>query len=293
MCQYSVLMSVYKEENPAFLRLSAESMLNQTLPTDDFVLLCDGPLTEELDAVIEHLENEYHPCVRVIRFEEHRGLGKCLNDGLHLCKHELIARMDSDDIANKLRCEKQVEKFCENPKLDIVGGNVEEFEGDVRNITSMKQMPITNEEIVEYSKLRCPFNHPTVMYRKSAVLAVGGYPDEYRCEDYGLWVRLLQNGSLSENLPMTLCYMRVDCGLHKRRGGVRFLIDLIAFRFNIYSIGYVSLPKTLYVIFVCTAVCLMPNILRKKFYNRFLRLRNSDNTNGKFSATPEKDGEVG
>lgn len=265
-----MLMSVYYKEKPEFLRKSMESVFSQTNATDDFVLVCDGPLTAELDEVIIDFENKYEE-LHVLRFEKNRGLGPALNDGIQACKNELIARMDSDDIAPEYRCEAQVKAFCEDPELAVLGGAIEEFEGEPLNIVSKKEMPTSDEEIKEYAKLRCPFNHPTVMYKKSAVQQVGGYPPLYLHEDYGLWVRLLSSGVKAANLSETLCFMRVDSGLYGRRGGFSYLKTAVKFRWHLYKIGFSSFFEALYVICALILICLIPKTLRKIFYVKFLR----------------------
>lgn len=108
---YSVLMSVYSKENPAWLKLAIESIQDQTLPTSDFVLVCDGPLTPELDGVIAEKHCQMGEILMVVRLEKNVGLGNALNEGIKHCRNELVARMDSDDIAYPDRCEKQVAIF--------------------------------------------------------------------------------------------------------------------------------------------------------------------------------------
>ena len=276
MEKYSVLMSVYYKEQPDFLRSSMESIFSQTEKTDDFILVCDGPLTKELDEVINEFEHKYD-VLHVIRFEKNRGLGPALNDGIEACKNELIARMDSDDIAPDYRCQHQIDAFRKDSELVILGGTVEEFEGNVNNIVSKKQMPTSDEEIKEYAKLRSPFNHPTVMYKKSAVQRVGGYPPLYLHEDYGLWVRLLSSGVKAANLSETLCFMRVDSGLYSRRGGIKYLKAAVDFRVYLYKTGYNSFFKMLFGVLVVTVMCLVPTCVRKFIYGKFLRKKGVHN----------------
>lgn len=134
MENYSVLMSVYHGEKAEYLRLSANSILSQTVPTNDFVLMCDGPLTEELDAVIEDLLREHSDVLHVIRLEENRGLGDALNAGIQYCKNELIARMDSDDIDQKV---------IDNVKPDVIFVEITE--------RMVSQLQYTSEEFLHYS----------------------------------------------------------------------------------------------------------------------------------------------
>lgn len=271
MENYSVLMSVYYGEKAEFLRLSADSILTQTVPTDDFVLMCDGPLTDELNAVIEELIRDHGDVLRVIRLEKNRGLGDALNVGIQICKNELIARMDSDDIAVANRCELQLLKFAEDPGLAIVGGAIDEFEGAPFNVVSHKSMPESHSDIVRYARIRNPFNHPTVMYRKSAVLQAGGYPNQMLHEDYGLWANMILMGVKTCNLPDTLCFMRVDSGLFDRRGGFKYLKKAISLRWHLYQSGLYTLPSFIYVVTGLTIVCLIPVSLRKIIYRSLLR----------------------
>ena len=269
--KYSVLMSVYHRECPEYLRESLMSILTQTVKTDDLILVCDGPLTEELDWVIEEFEKEYPDVMRVHHLDCNQGLAAALNAGLVLCKHDLVARMDTDDLAMPDRCRLQLEKFREDPELTIVGGAVEEFEDSPDRITAHKSMPESHEQIREYARVRNPFNHPTVMYRKSAVLAVGGYPEEMLHEDYSLWAELLLAGARGYNLPQTLVRMRTGNDLYARRGGARYLIQGIKLRWKFYRMGLYSFGNLIYVTAGLTLVCLVPVDIRKGIYRLILR----------------------
>ena len=271
MEKYSVLMSVYHKEQPEFLRLSMESMFSQTAKPDEFVLMCDGPLTDGLDEVIESMLQKYPDILRVVRLPENQGLANALNTGIPLCRNDLVARMDSDDVADPLRCELQLHQFSLDPRLVIVGGAIDEFEGVPDNVITHKSMPETHEQILSYARKRCPFNHPTVMYRKSAVLELGGYPDIPLHEDYGLWANLLMAGYRGYNLPKTLCAMRVDTGLYSRRGGMTYFRTAAAFRRELYRKGFYPLGSYLLVVSALAVVCLIPTGLRKAVYRKVLR----------------------
>ena len=194
MQNYSVLMSVYYKEKPEYLEQAIESVQSQTFPTDDFILVCDGPLNDALDKVIAKKQQEMGITLNVVRLAKNGGLGNALNEGIKHCKNELVARMDSDDIAYPDRCEKQLAVFNEHPEVSICSGIVEEFTTDPNTVDAKRVPPETNAEIVEFAKKRNPFNHPCVMYKKSAVEAVGSYQDFYLLEDYYLWLRMLMAG---------------------------------------------------------------------------------------------------
>ena len=272
MENYSVLMSVYHKEKAQYLRESIKSVMEQTVPPDDFVLVCDGPLTKELDAEIENAQQKYGKILQVVRLERNQGLKNALNAGLPLCKYELGARMDSDDICHKERAKMQLQCFRRRPDLGIVSGTVEEFAGSIDHTVSVKTLPRTDYEIRKYAKLRSPFNHPAVMYKKTLVLGVGGYPGPNLYEDYALWINLLAAGVKGHNLPQTLVYMRVDSGLYGRRGGWEYVKKAADFRWRLYKEKkYCSLWESLYSICGAAAVALVPTNLRKRIYRGVLR----------------------
>ena len=219
---YSILMSVYKKEQPGHLKESIQSILSQTLKTDNFVLVCDGKLTKELEQIIKEFQENNPGIFSILRLERNRGLGIALQEGLPYCKHELVARMDSDDIAKPCRCEKQIEIFC-TKQVDIVSGTIEEFNKVPGDRKIYKILPENQEEIIRYARTRNPFNHPAVMFRKTAVEAVNGYQPFYLLEDYYLWVRMLGNGARAYNIQENLLYMRVGEGMYNRRGGLKYL----------------------------------------------------------------------
>lgn len=163
---YSVLMSVYYKERPDYLRQSMQSIYDQTVPTDDFVLVCDGPLTPELDAVIADMQQQFGPCLHVCRLLKNGGLGKALNFGIQQCKNDLVARMDSDDVSRSNRCERQLAVFEKHPEYSLGSGIVEEFSDTIEHVSVRRIVPEQQADIIAFAKKRNPFNHPCVMYKK-------------------------------------------------------------------------------------------------------------------------------
>lgn len=268
--QYSVLMSVYYKEKPRFLRQSVLSIARQSIPTDDFVLVCDGPLTEELDAVLADMQAQLGDILRIERLPVNGGLGRALNHGLPLCRHELIARMDSDDIARPDRCERELAVFA-HMDVDIVSGAVEEFTNDPGQVDVLRVPPEHHEDILEFAKRRNPFNHPCVMYRKSAVLAVGGYQEFYLLEDYHLWLRMLLGGAKGYNLPQPLLWMRAGSEMYRRRAGWKYArSQRRLFRF-MYRSGMISAGECFCSCLLRTLSSLAPNWLRQWMFRLFLR----------------------
>lgn len=265
--QYSVLMSVYHKERAEYLKQSIESIQNQTIPTNDFVLVCDGALTPELDAVIASKQQEMGNILNVVRLAKNGGLGNALNEGIKHCKNELVARMDSDDISAADRCEKQVKLFEKNHELDIASGALLEFVTSPNQITGGRKVPCSNDDIVGYSRKRCPFNHPCVMFKKSAVERAGGYQEKYHLfEDYYLWIRMLQNGCKAQNLSDVLLYMRTPADMYLRRGGAAYAKAMLRFHWWVHKSGWTSLVDFCTGALPHALVCVMPNKLRKMIY---------------------------
>lgn len=264
---YSVLMSVYYKENPEYLRTSMESMFNQSVPTNNFVLVCDGELNKSLDAVIAEMQSKHNNVLQIVRLEKNSGLGNALNEGLKHCKNELVARMDSDDISTLERCKKQLQAFQENDLLAICSGTIEEFETTPDQIKCKRKLPLKNDDIRAFSKKRNPFNHPAVMFKKAVVISVGGYTEKYHLfEDYDLWVRMLQNGTVSQNLEETLVYMRTPYDMYLRRGGKKYAQDMLRFHMWLRRSGWTSKADYFTGATPHAVVCVLPNRLRKMVY---------------------------
>ncbi len=268
---YSVLMSVYCKEKPEYLKQAIESIQAQTLPTNDFVLVCDGPLNDALNEVVSTKQQEMGKTLNVVRLEKNSGLGNALNEGIKHCKNELIARMDSDDIAYPDRCEKQVTVFNKHPEVSVCSGIVEEFTIDPNIIDTKRVPPETNAEIIEFAKKRNPFNHPCVMYKKSAVEAVGSYKDFYLLEDYYLWLRMLMTGYQGYNIQEPLVHMRAGSDMYLRRAGWKYAksqAKLFKFMKEQDFIGNSQFIKSCV---IRSGSALAPNWLRKFMFEKVLR----------------------
>jgi len=217
--KFSVLMSIYAEEKAEYLELALKSVLEQTKKPDQIVLVKDGSLTEKLEKVISDYRNQAENLFTIVELKENRGLGVALNEGIKKCKHELIARMDSDDICAPERFEKQLILFEKNPDLDIVGSYINEFEDSTDKTISIRKVPIIDGDIKTFAKRRNPFNHMTVIFKKNAVLSSGGYQDFIWFEDYYLWVRMIINNCLCANIDDQLVDVRIGNSMFERRRG--------------------------------------------------------------------------
>lgn len=268
--KYSVLMSVYHKEQPEYLRDSINSMLDQTVKPDEIVLVKDGPLTEALEKVI--YEYKDNPILNIVELKENVGLGKALNIGLTKCRNEIVARMDTDDIADKNRCEKQLLRLSQNKEVSVIGSIVGEFIGDPNNIIAYKDVLEDHEDIKKRMKYRNPLNHPSVMYRKKDVIAVGNYKHWFLNEDYYLWIRMLQKGFKFANIKEPLVLMRITDETYLRRGGWKYFITqkklfdymLKNKTINIFQYTYNNAIR------FATRI-LVPNKVRKMMYLKMLR----------------------
>ena len=264
---YSVLMAVYGKEKPEFFRQSIESMLAQTLPFSDFVLVCDGALTHELNEVISWAQEEMDEKLQIIRLKENKGLGKALRTGVPRCRCSVIARMDSDDISRPDRCERQF-RIIERDGYDLVSGTLQEFVREPGDMDRLRVLPRTSEEILQYAKKRNPFNHPCVMFRKESVLRVGSYQDFPGFEDYYLWIRMLRKGY---NVQEVILDMRTGNGMYDRRGGRDYLYWVLRFQRYLYCKNFITKKEYIQNCLVRTTVGAIPGGAREKFYHVFLR----------------------
>lgn len=267
MEKYSVLMSLYKKEHPEYLKKALSSMVNQTVKPDEIVLVEDGPLTDELYAVLDEYNNYLHRVVNEVNL----GLGLALNEGLRVCRNELVARMDTDDISKPDRCEKLLKRFEKKPELAVVGSYIDEFVDTPENVISQRRVPIIWHDIYEYAKRRSAFNHPAVMYRRSAVLAEGGYSDLKRNQDVDLFGRMLFKGYKAENIDEALLWFRCSNELAVRRKSWENTWSYIATIKKFWQMGYSSFSDYLIVLIAQTGMYILPVGVQNWIYNNFLR----------------------
>ena len=269
---FSVAMSVYKNDNPIFFDRALQSITeNQKVMPTEIVIIVDGPVDEKINAVIEKYSEKYGN-LNVIRLDKNAGLGNALKLAIENAKYELIARMDSDDVSAPNRFEQQLEIMTKNSAVDIVGGDISEFIGYENNIVAKRKVPILDKEIKEYLKTRCPFNHMTVMYKRSAVLKSGNYIDLFYNEDYWLWIRMVENNCIMANTGTILVNARVGEDMYKRRGGKRYFNSEMFLQKYMLKNGIINLPT-----FVLNSSkrfvvqMLLPNAIREWVFKTFAR----------------------
>lgn len=269
---FSVLMSVYKKENPEWFKTAVDSIFDQTMMPSEVVIVQDGELTNELYEVCAKLQIIY-PQIIYLPLEQNCGLGVALKYGVEACSHDLIARMDTDDIARNDRFELQLEKFTRETDLDICGGSIAEFENDPSKLISVRSLPCTKNQIIEYCKTRNPFNHMTVMFKKDAVLSAGNYETFPLMEDYYLWYRMIKNGANVCNLNDILVDARIGNGMYERRGGWKYFLNEKKLYGLMFDDGFISRGEYVRVLFIRCVARLLPNVIREGIYKIFLRTK--------------------
>ncbi len=273
--KFSVLMSIYIKENAEFFDKSLESILDtQTIKPTELVLVKDGPLTKELDKVINKYLKKYPKIIKVFSLKENQGLGKALQYGLLQCKYDLVMRMDSDDISLPDRFKKELEFMNNNPDISVVGGYIEEFEENINEEKRLKIMPITYEDELKYARFRNPLNHVTVCFRKKDVLEVGNYQPLDYLEDHYLWSRLLVNKKKIANIPEVLVYVRIGNGFNKRRGNKKYIKGWKFLQNYLYENKFINFFEKCRNLLGMYTIVYVPPFVRDFLYKNILRKKN-------------------
>lgn len=270
---FSVLLSVYYKEKPEYLKQSIESIyFEQTLKPNEIILVEDGPLTKELYFTIENLKNNIgKEILKTVKLEKNMGLGNALRIGIEKCSNELIARMDTDDIAYPNRFEEQIKYFKNYPETDVLGTFMSEFTDNINNIICIKDAPDNKTDMKKYMKLRDPVNHPSVMFKKSKVLEAGNYKEIFLNEDSYLWGRMLSKGCVFKNIQEPLVYFRTTDDTYKRRGGWKYIKAEYGLQKEFLKLGIINKVEFLRNITIKNVIRLIPNNLRKFIYLKLLR----------------------
>jgi len=277
--KFSVLMSIYIKEAPSNLNDCLYSIFNQTRLPDEIVLIKDGPLNNDLEEVINFYSRKQTIPFIIFQFEKNVGLGVALNKGVELCSNELIARMDTDDIAVVDRFEKQINYLEKNPEISLLGSHIKEFDQNQYNIRTIRIVPLNHKEIIKYAKKRNPFNHMTVVYKKSHVIDSGNYVKVggVGYEDYDLWVRMIQKGYLTSNIDDFLVLARTGKNMYRRRGNKDRLGTALKFRRKLYISGFIGLSQYIKSYISTILFVLVPSTFREFLYLNFLRKKYKKN----------------
>ena len=271
--QFSVITSVYKNDKPEYIRVALDSLLvQQTVKPDEIVLVQDGPVSHETSRLLLEYKDNYDEKLNVIKLTQNKGLGNALMLGVENAKYDIVARMDSDDICAPDRFEKQLAYLESHPECDIVGGQITEFIDTPDNIVGKREVPCDNEAIYHYMRSRGALNHPTVMFKKKAVLDAGNYQDWFWNEDYYMWIRMMEQGCVFANLPDVLVNMRSGFDQYGRRGGKKYFDSEIGIKKLMLEKGMIT-RKEYIVNYIQRFIIqlMLPNSVRGWVFRTFAR----------------------
>lgn len=267
---FSLLMAVYDGDSPSFLHSAFQSVLCNSIQPNEVVLVVDGPINNALSKVIE----SFLPVlpITLLPLDRNAGLGLALNKGLLLCKHEWIARFDSDDICFPNRFETQLQFIQQHSSVDAFSAPIIEFEKELtEGQFVVREVPSSYSNILRYAKWRNPLNHMSVMFRKSCALKAGNYQDEPLFEDYSLWLRMLLNGAHLDNMDEVVVYARAGAAIQERRGGLRYIKRELDMHRKMLKWKFISVPEFMLMLSLKVLVRALPGRLRFIFYSAFMR----------------------
>ncbi len=240
---FSVLLPVYRGDSAVFFRRAVTSVTaDQELRPAELVVVRDGPVGPELEAVLDELRSGGLTAgvpVQVVELESNVGLALALEAGLARCAHEVVARADADDVSVPARFAAQLPLFV-GQDLDLMSAAIVEFEDDEARTGAMRVWPSDPDEIARLARLQDPFNHPAVVYRKTAVREAGGYRHLDKMEDYWLFARMIEAGARVGNVAEPLVLYRVGAGAYDRRGGLGMLRSEFALQRHLRAEGFTS-----------------------------------------------------
>lgn len=272
--KFSLLMSVYKKDEPSYLKQALDSVLWQTVLPNEFILVEDGPIPDTLTYCIQEfqlkLTNLGIP-MEIIKSKKNQGLGHALNKGVKICHFNYVARMDSDDISFPKRFEKQLQYLKKNETLSILGCFSVEFLNNNISELQINELPTDYNEIKKRISSRNPFSHPTVFFKRSDVIKAGNYQSCPYFEDYYLWARMLNQGCKAENLRTPLLLSRVNDTLYLRRGGINYVESIKFFRKKMANLEIIDKKNNFWISIIQMIIAIQPNFVRKFFYSKILR----------------------
>jgi glycosyltransferase involved in cell wall biosynthesis len=267
---FSLLVSVYDGDRPDHIRRAMRSAVDdQTVRPDQVVIVRDGPVRDELARCLDEFQESSPVPVTFVPLGQRGGLGPALDRGLAASWFDVVARMDADDVAMPHRFEVELPLMSD---ADIVGAGLLEFTSDIDEIVGQRVPPTDPARIQRYARMHDPFNHPTVVYRRAAVLAAGGYGDLPLMEDYALFARMLQGGARAVNVAEPLVYYRVGPEAFKRRGGTGLLRSELRLQREFLRRGFTTPAEYLRNVAVRGGYRLVPWWLRRAVYRPVVAL---------------------
>ena len=268
MIDYTVLMSVYIKDQSDLVRASLNSCEQNIKTPSQYLIYCDGPITDEVSSVIEEFARLKN--VTIFKNKNNNGLTYALNFLLEHVQTEWFARVDADDINVPGRFDLQC-AFLSKNHVDVLGGQIIEKDRDGRTIEKIKKVPEKYHAILKMAKLRNPMNHMTVMARTDIIRSHEGYPNINGAEDYALWAKLLVSGVVLINMSDVLVYATVDKDFYKRRGGIKYVISQFKLQLFFKKVGLIGAKRAIINFALRSIIFLLPPIIRMFIYKKMLR----------------------
>lgn len=269
--EISVLMAVYKNDVAANFEAAVESVIKQTLPPKQVVIVVDGPVSDELKATLEKLATTY-ALIELVWLPENVGIGQAVKVGTEHCRYSFIARMDSDDLSVPTRFAKEMAYLTEHPEVDVVGSNGQEFWDEPSHLAGVRLVPETHAEIVKFMQRRSPFCQQSVIMKKAALIKAGGYRDYTCAEDWDLWIRMYLSGAVFYNIQESLVYMRINRDTFVRRHGLKYyrnIKQILKFMRQHKMLNSIQYTREKIIRFI--GHVLVPIGMKNFFYRKFLR----------------------
>ena len=266
----SVVLPVCYKDLPGQIEESIQSLFNQTLKPAEIIIVIDGPIGEMLNTKINTFRNR--DTVKVLEIKKSNGLARALNIGIRASTQTYIARMDADDISMRNRFEIQLD-FLESNNLDLVGGQILEFKETTDKIVSRRLVPTNHTDIIKTLKIRSPFSHPTILFKRTLYKSVGGYSEWLKIEDYDFFVKCFLQNAKFGNTNESVLYYRLGPNYNaiRRRTGISYAINEIKLYIQFYRTGFYGLFELLKYITIKIPLRILPFPLFYFLYIRFTR----------------------
>ena len=269
-----VLLSCYYKDNPLFFKFAIESTYDsQTVKPDRFLIVFDGPVSEEIEQIANSYKSRYPEIFFILRLKENKGLGNALKQGVLSCSCDYILRMDADDISSPERIETLKRYIQKHKEIDVLGSYTAEFENEPHDYKTVRVLKRKHSEIKNDAKKRSPISHVSALIKRETLLRCGNYKDFPFYEDYYLWVRMITGGAVFENLPEILVYVRTDCARYRRKANPIYVESSLKFQQFLYNIKYINKFEFIRNILIRYFVAVVPVTVRKLIYENILRTR--------------------
>ena len=284
----SIVLNIWDGDNFVSLRRSLNSISQQKLKPEEVIVVIDGAISSELEAVVSQFAKQDDFRVQLIRIPTAKGLWNGRNQGIAASRNEFIALHDADDVMHPERLSVQIRQILAN-EIDILGSPVFEFDSISGEIIGLRKFD-TDSDFLKKMLWQNVINNSSVMLRKSAVDSVGGLRNVYLAEDYDLYLRLLRAGKKIFITKEVLPAFSVDDKTSKRRGGVKFFSTELSLHQTVKSFNYFGSLRLFLRLFLRLIFRLSPNFVRD-FHRKFFQLKTANkqvgNLNDFLNSTPE------